>query len=516
MRILPNPLTKAKTNAGIFGYTPSRRMSVADAILRGGGALFILVWVCFIYGYVWREVKPFSSATNIVLYIVCPALVASVLFASLRLRPAYRINLVIFLSSVGISVYTVELLLPLSGTSVAWFHSKSMVKKKIAQKFGVDFDTRSRLQVIRDLRRNGVDAVPAIAPLALLQGQRGVYLKSVISINGTEIIPLGGVSKRVTVLCNEIGEYAIFDSDEHGFANPKAIWDSSRIDIAAVGDSFTQGYCVPQNENFVAAIRKRYPATLNLGAGGNGPLLMLATLEEYAARLKPRIVLWFYFEGNDLTDLNKEADSPLLMRYLTGSFQQGLFTKQSAIDRALADYIATAERKAAEKEKKRLEKKKSESAIEGLNWLEATIKLRHLRNTLKSVYESSNRVVPRPITNAEIHLFDEVLIRAKDLVNGWGGNIYFVYLPGWTRYGNIELAEKRYSNLKRGEKYRDTVLQIVKNLGFPIVDIYSTFRAQLDPLALFPFREPGHYNVEGNRVVAKAVLESIEQIKGGL
>lgn len=504
-------------NTGIFGHISGRRIPVIDALLGGGGVLFILVWVYFIYDYIWREPKPFSSATAVVLYIVFPALVASVFFVSLRLRPACKMNLVFFLLSVGISVYTVELLLPLSGTSVAWFHSKPMgEKKKIAQKFGIDFDTRSKLEVIRDLRRSGIDVVPAIVPTKLLQRQQDGYLKSVISINGAEVLPLSGVSKRVTVLCNEIGDYAIFDSDEHGFTNPKAIWDASRIDIAAVGDSFTQGYCVPQNENFVAAIRKRYPTTLNLGAGGNGPLLILATLEEYAARLKPRIVLWFYFEGNDLIELNKEADSPLLMRYLTGGFQQGLFSQQSAIDGALADYIATAELKTAEKEKKRREREKSESAIGGLNWLESTIKLRHLRSKLKSVYGSSNRVVPPPITNAEIHLFHKVLIQAKDLVDGWGGNIYFVYLPGWTRYGDIERAEKRYADLMVGEKYRDTVLRIVGNLGFPIVDIYSAFRAQLDPLALFPFREPGHYNVQGNRVVAKAVLDSLEQSKGGL
>jgi hypothetical protein len=68
------------------------------------------------------------------------------------------------LFSIGISVYAVELLLPLSRTSVSWFNSKPVwEKKKVAQKFGVDFDTRSRLQVIKDLRKNGIDAVAAIA-----------------------------------------------------------------------------------------------------------------------------------------------------------------------------------------------------------------------------------------------------------------------------------------------------------------------------------------------------------------
>jgi hypothetical protein len=495
-------------NAGLFGYTPSRRMAVADAILSGGGVLFVVVWVWFIYDYVRREPKAFSGGAGIVLYIVCPALAAALLFASLRLRPTYKLNLAFVLFSIGVSVYTVELLLSLSRAPDSWFNSKPMwEKKEIAKKFRVTFDTRSRLQVIEDLRTNGIDAVPAIAPLALLKKQRGGYLKSVIRINGTEVLPLGGVSNKVTVQCNEIGDYAIFESDEHGFANPKTTWYSSRVDIAAVGDSFTQGFCVPPNKNFVSIIRKRYPATLNLGAGGNGPLLMLASLEEYAARLKPRIVLWFYFEANDLTDLKKEADSALLMHYLTGGFEQGLFNQQSAIDRALADYIARAEVKAAEKEKKQRAREKSESEIAGLNSLEATIKLRRLRNTLGSVYSGSNRVTLLD-TKTDIRLFRDVLIRAKAVVAGWGGKVYFVYLPGWERYGN--------GNLDVAEKDRDAVLAIVKNLGLLLIDIHSTFQAQPDPLVLFPFREPAHYNVEGNRLVAEAVLGSIEQFKGAL
>ena len=60
---------------------------------------------------------------------------------------------------------------------------------------------------------------------------------------------------------------------------------------------------MPADRTFVALIRQRHPATRNFGMAGDGPLLMLATLQEYVSPLKPRIVLWFYFEGNDLIDL---------------------------------------------------------------------------------------------------------------------------------------------------------------------------------------------------------------------
>src|SRR4030095_17214981 len=112
--------------------------------------------------------------------------------------------------------------------------------------------------------------------------------KSDITIDGAEVLPLNGISNRVTVLCNETGKYAIYDSDARGFHNPKGIWESSRMSIAALGDSFAIGACAPSDENFVALIRARYPNTLNLGMLGEGPLIMLAALKEYLPPVKPK------------------------------------------------------------------------------------------------------------------------------------------------------------------------------------------------------------------------------------
>src|SRR5262249_37166437 len=146
--------------------------------------------------------------------------------------------------------------------------------------------------------------------------------RSAIALNGREVLPLGTVSRRATLLCNEGGQWIRYQSDRRGFNNPDDVWDSRALQIAALGDSFAHGYCVPSDRNFVALIRERYRATVNLGIAGSGPLMMLATLTELAAPQAPGIVLWFYYEGNDLTDLQTERKSPLLQRYLTPGFSQ--------------------------------------------------------------------------------------------------------------------------------------------------------------------------------------------------
>ncbi|MBI2200639.1 MAG: DUF881 domain-containing protein, partial [Armatimonadetes bacterium] len=111
------------------------------------------------------------------------------------------------------------------------------------------------------------------------------------------------------------------------------------FDIAAIGDSFTHGMCVPSGKNFVAIVQTRYPRTLNLGIQGTGPLTQLATLKEYLPFVKPKLVFWFYFERNDLNDLRIAMKSPLLRNYLRRGFSQSLFGKQADLDRALAEYI---------------------------------------------------------------------------------------------------------------------------------------------------------------------------------
>lgn len=62
---------------------------------------------------------------------------------------------------------------------------------------------------------------------------------------------------------------------------------------------------------------------------------MFAAIREYLRVVKPKTVLWFYYEGNDLENLRREKKSPLLMSYLTSRIYQDLLHKQSEIDQSL-------------------------------------------------------------------------------------------------------------------------------------------------------------------------------------
>ena len=76
--------------------------------------------------------------------------------------------------------------------------------------------------------------------------------------------------------------------------------------------------------------------------------------------------------------------------------------------------------------------------------------------------------------------------------------------------GTVTLVTRRLAAAKRGD-----VIATAQGLGIPVIDtVDSAFLAHGDPLSLFPFRRPGHYNAAGHRVVAEAVLEALSTITG--
>ncbi len=441
------------------------------------------------------------------LFICLPLVLAAFAFAALRLRAATKVALAMVCSSVFASLYALELLSRAATSALGtgaintWIDGASEEKKtevrRLAANFGVRFDTRDLIEVLMDAQAHGMEAVPAVYPSALLEQRRDGPLTSIIRIKSVEVLPLGGISNKPTVLCNENGDYTFYQSDEHGFHNPKGLWRSERLDVAIVGDSFAHGFCVPSEKNFTALVRRRYPATLSLGMGGNGPLLELATIKEFLPSLKPNVVIWAYFGKNDLTELRNEARVPLLLRYVKPNYRQNLISLQAEIDQALLTYAEEEKSKALRRKE---ERKKQKQPMKGL--LEFA-KLSTVRSKLRLVSSKEKTEHRRTAADesADMALFRAVLLNAKASVEAWGGLMYFLYLPEWERYALPDQVKQN----------REQVLQIVTDLKVPVIDIHEAFQSHPDVLSLFPLRRSGHYNIEGNALVAESVLKPLSQ-----
>ena len=91
-----------------------------------------------------------------------------------------------------------------------------------------------------------------------------------------------------------------FSTDGRGFRNAA---DLTRADIALVGDSYIEGAYVSDEETAAVRLQERLGQPVaNLGVSGYGSLQELKVLEKYAVPLGPKLVAWFFFEGNDLDD----------------------------------------------------------------------------------------------------------------------------------------------------------------------------------------------------------------------
>jgi hypothetical protein len=229
---------------------------------------------------------------------------------------------------------------------------------------------------------------------------------------------------------------------------------------------------------------------------GEGPLLMFAAITEYLSIVKPKVVLWFFYEGNDFADLSKESKTRLLTQYIEGKFKQGLFDRQPEIDQALMRYVeGEMTRQLAERGEGAQDDEKQHSYYPktAIHFL----KLGQLREALGLVYGRGARDSEDWYSQRQVDLFRAVMLQAQRSVKEWGGTLYFVYLP----------ARDRYTN---GQTYnRQAVLDVVKNIGLPIIDLHAAFQREGDPVRVFPFRRFGHYNEEGNRVVAEEVLTAL-------
>lgn len=89
--------------------------------------------------------------------------------------------------------------------------------------------------------------------------------------------------------------------DDNGFRNTKT---PTSADIVFVGDSFTEALLVPTVDVVSDRLAAHYGAqTANFGMMTYGPYQELEVVKRYAVPMRPKVVVWLFFEGNDLGDV---------------------------------------------------------------------------------------------------------------------------------------------------------------------------------------------------------------------
>jgi len=396
-----------------------------------------------------------------------------------------RVLVLLTVTAVAVPLYGFEAYLRLASSASASHPPDAVIR---------DNQGRTKREFITMLHRTDDKVVSAFSISVLHQSPN---LRA--AAQHWDVLPLAGVSHRMTVHCNEDGTWTSYHSDRYGFRNPDKLWDVP-ASVVVIGDSFTHGACVNDGDDYVSMLRERLPATLNLGVTGNGPLTELAILREYGSVAHPKTVIWAYYEGNEFRLINEETFS-ILARYRNTDFIQDLPKKQDRIDDLLdkafqAEFAAggVPESMPAEHSQEEIQIGHHETPSMGF-WLSEVlgfVKLSQLRSLVGFTRPGRDYFED----------YTSILMQAQKDTERWGGRLVLVYLP------SQQTLAKRLDSSKR-EKVR--MRSIAKTLGIDFIDVHEPMLRSEDPLGYFPKRKAYHYNKAGYRVVANCILNYFEQ-----
>lgn len=308
-----------------------------------------------------------------------------------------------------------------------------------------------------------------------------------------DIFIFSGIANETIYHCSEIKDYfesdQIYKSDRYGFNNPDFVYNEE-IDIVLVGDSFVHSSCVSQDKGYAGNLRNLFDkkGIVSIGWRGAGPFKELGMLTEYALKLKPKYILWVYFEGNDYIEIVREQKYEILKNYLNESFSQNLIERQNEI-KDISIKITNKNLKEHFK----------------LNWHDKNVLLSYLTHRIKLWNLRWNffyRKSHTPNKNEfQFKKFREIMSVAKLKAEKNGSELIFVYQPGMLRYEEKNIDHEKYLNKRK-------IIEIIKELSIPVIDIHEAFTKHVDPLQLWV----AHTNEEGYKNAAEHIYIEMKAI----
>ena len=245
---------------------------------------------------------------------------------------------------------------------------------------------------------------------------------------------------------------------------------------------------VRPEDSIAGAIRRTQAKTINAGMNGAGPLTQLAMLREFGPRATPAAVIWFYYHGNDLTDLATERRQPVLMRYLADkAFRQDLPSRTDGLDRflraVLDSYVV----------KRDLESTSSRPPTGDGGAFPV------LRGIAKRIVFSDIGEIFRlrradPGTTKPDALFGEALAAARDEACRLGSRLVFVFLP-----------DTRALSWGRETPVKGEIFSFVRRHNLGVIDAEAAMLRDKEPRSLII----GHFTPRGNSIVAQSVVEGL-------
>ena len=364
-------------------------------------------------------------------------------------------------------------------------------------------------QSIKDFSENkGIKLYERLSPGAL------IYTNN---INKKSLFPLTSFSNTDILFGHESGFWITYKSDNFGFRNPQGTWKNNNPDILFLGDSFTHGAYVEEEDTFSGVARDQGLSTINLGIGGTGPLLQLAAYREYVTynNVKPKILAWVFF-AEDIRDLVAEFKSSSILRnYLEeDNYNQRLASRKDEIEELLRIYQNYEYPMLLKEQKEKRAQRKKEIQI-GL--IRKTIKLFHLKRLIKhqvSTLSNPNKeMVKEPNTELMLELFNDVIKSMKKESEKTNSKLVFIYLPTWSQFGN-NVDSYGINTQSNNYLIKENILKTIKDKDIDLIDLTIKIQEKGKDKAgeYYNYNRYGHFNPNGYNKVAKYISEQLKTI----
>tara|TARA_Y100001958_G_C21055732_1_gene420301 strand:- start:219 stop:869 length:651 start_codon:yes stop_codon:yes gene_type:complete len=213
--------------------------------------------------------------------------------------------------------------------------------------------------------------------------------------------------------------------------------------------------------------------------------------------LKPKNIIYLYFEGNDLDELNFEKSNPILMKYLDDKFNQNYLERYSEIKLFLSNVEKETEKMIFEKSKNFVQETKKSN----LKIIQAHLKDILEINNLKNIFKY--KILNKQHDNYDLELLYKIVERMDRDVKKWNGNYYFVYVPTWSRY---------FTKYTKYDAKIDLKDEIIKNLNLKNIntlDLTNFFDNSDSIKQYYPLGYLGHYNSKGYNKIADIIKKRL-------
>ncbi|HSK29846.1 MAG TPA: GDSL-type esterase/lipase family protein [Candidatus Limnocylindria bacterium] len=248
---------------------------------------------------------------------------------------------------------------------------------------------------------------------------------------------------------------------------------------AAVGDSFTFGVGVEQNDTWVARVAKALGReVVNLAIPAQGPAQYTRILKRYALPLQPRVIFYgFYF--NDLDAANR------FYRLKRNWIPVSRYLRQYSVIHNLLN-------------ESRASPKDEITTLRG-DGLELEISAEGLQRTLRRQSRNFDRR-----WNVTVKELDDAVKASTDA----SIELVMLYLPSrWEVYWDRIRAQHEIPDSLDIYRLRRAVVEYCVSRQIACVDFTEVLKNEARQGKQLYFRTDGHWNEEGNRIVAEALQQ---------